>query len=985
MTAERWSQVRDILYKASQIEGEARGYYLDEACGGDRQVRDEVEKLLLALDHSGSFLEPDRDCSLAVSQHLRIGPYLILEQAGHGGMGVVYHAVRDGDYRQEVAIKLVKAGADTDILISRFRLERQALALLNHPNIARLLDGGTTPDGRPYLVMEWVQGRAITDYCQDQKLTLRERLQLFLYVADAVAHAHRNLVIHRDLKPSNILITAEGNPKLLDFGIAKIFTPDSKDEPLTMTVAGAQMLTPDYASPEQVRGEAVNTATDVYSLGIVLYEILAGRRPLQFETRTPVDIERTVTTQEPALPSQAAQASGLNGRELRGDLDNIVLKAIQKEPQRRYATVSQFSDDLRRYLDGQPVVARKDTFVYRAGKFVRRHRTGVAAAGLVFIALTSGAATTLWQARVAIEERGRAERRFNDVRKLANSFLFEFYEAIDNLPGSTPARSLIVKRALEYLDGLAAEGRADSSLQMEIASAYERIAEVQGDPLFPNLGDSQGALASSTKALGIIEPLAQSEPGNVRVQLALASVHRQMGDIFDVISNSQTAIEHSAKALHIYEALAKDRGSDPQLQSRLAIQTYNHANRLLDSGNPDGAAESYFRASTLCARMEAAHPSEPEWKVHLAASLDGLGNALQAKGDTGGSLENRKKGLALREGLASSDPANAHYRRQLGFSHHNVGLSLMQAGDLAGALEHFRAELHLFELLSASDPKDAQGRRNVSLAHKQIGDVLMRLERFDTALAEFRKSLVIDSALSLADPANSQALLDLSFAEVKAGFALGKLDRYEESLATLRRGAARQELLVNKDPNDDLLRGHLSSSYTLLARCLLDSGQTEPAIDDYRKALDIRLRLAARNIGGNANRGALAECHMNLGKALAEVDLGDALEQYGKAVLLLEQLSASDANNAQVRIRLADTLRCAARLRVRMASANGGESSLRLQQVSQARSLYARSRDLWQDLERAGKLAGADRRAPSDVTRELANCDNTLARLLPER
>ena len=377
MTADRWQQVRDILYAASQLEGGARLQCLNENCVGDTALREEVERLLSALEKAGEFLDPYPGGMAAQSQALRIGPYLILGEAGRGGMGVVYRAVRDDDYRQEVAIKVVKAGAETDFLNGRFRLERQALALLNHTNIARLLDGGTTPDGRLYLVMEWIEGRPITQYCCTHDLSLPERLKLFLEVCQAVEHAHRNLVVHRDLKSSNILITSEGRPKLLDFGIAKIFSPEASDEPLTL--AGARLLTPDYASPEQVRGEAVTTATDVYSLGAVLYETLTRAKRLQFHTRTPAEIERTVCTQVPLPPSAANGPSAIPGPELRGDLDNIVIKALQKEPQRRYGSVNQFSEDIRRYLQGLPVVARKDTFPYRASKFARRIELGVGA------------------------------------------------------------------------------------------------------------------------------------------------------------------------------------------------------------------------------------------------------------------------------------------------------------------------------------------------------------------------------------------------------------------------------------------------------------------------------------------------------------------------------------------------------------------------------------------------------------------------------
>ena len=919
MTAERWHQVREILYAASQLDTGARLGYLDHECASDQALRHEVEKLLSALDDSGEFLEPDANRTAPDSPALRIGPYLILGQAGRGGMGVVYHAVRDDDYRQEVAIKLIKAGADSDFLIERFRLERQALALLNHPNIARLLDGGTAPDGRPYLVMEWVAGRPITEHCRANHLTLRERLKLFLYVEDAVEHAHRNLVVHRDLKPSNILITAEGRPKLLDFGIAKIFSLEQSsqenDEPLTVTVAGARMLTPDYASPEQVRGEAVTTASDVYSLGAVLYELLSGSRPLQFTARTPAEIEHTICTQEPPAPSAVTGTAGIPARDLRGDLDNIVLKAMQKEPARRYGSVNQFSEDIRRYLDGLPVIARKDTFAYRAGKFARRHRAGVVASALVLVALAAGTATTLWQARVAIEQRARAERRFNDVRKLANSFLFEIYEAIDNLPGSTPARSLLVKRALEYLDGLAAEGRGDPSLQMEIASAYQRVGEVQGDPQYPNLGDSQGALASSGKALAIREALLQADPGNVQLRLALASTHRQISDILDLTSDSAGTIEHSGKALKIYQDLAAGMPNDRRLQDELVVQMYHHANLLGSGADIEGATSGYRRAVELSRRLIAANPADPRGKVHLATSLDGLGGVLQQEGDTPGAVENRLEALRIRKELAASDPQNAHYQRQWAFSHHNLGLSLMEAGDLDAAMEQFQLALNLFASLRAADTKDAQANRNVSLAHKQIAEVWMRRTKYHQALEEYRKSLAIDRDLSLADPANSQAVLDLSFSEGKVGVALGKLGETSEALAILRKGIARQEFLSHKDPNDNLLFSHLANSYMRLAHCLLESGDKKTAVEYYRKAVAARLNLLTKNFGGNANRSALAECYVHLGKALASTDRADALAQSTRAIDLLNPLAAAEVNNARYRALLDDAAKSAASLR----------------------------------------------------------------------
>src|SRR3954466_3302879 len=309
---------------------------------------------------------------------------------------------------------------------------------------------------------------------------------------------------------------------------------------------------------------------------------------------------------------------------LKGDLDNIVLKALRKEPARRYASVGQLAEDIRRHLEGLPVTATPDSASYRVGKFVRRHKAGVAATVLIALTMTGGAAATWWQARVAVQERRRAERRFNDVRKLANSFLFEFDEAIKNLPGSTPVRSLVVKRALEYLDGLATEARGDRSLQLEIASAYERVAEVQGDPMFPNLGDSKGALESSRKSLAILETLSRAEPENQQVRLALASTHQVISDVLDFTGDTAGAVEHSGEALRIYKGVAGDLPGDPQVQSELLTQTYHYANLVKSVGGLDQAVTEYHEAVELSQRMIAAHPSDQDGKVHLATSLDGL-------------------------------------------------------------------------------------------------------------------------------------------------------------------------------------------------------------------------------------------------------------------------------------------------------------------------------------------------------------------------
>lgn len=1004
MNPERWREVRQILEEAIPLSGDKRSSYLERACNGDPDLRREVVSLLQSHLEAGSvFLnKPIVDLKSAASAALaptrlgrRIGAYQIIDEIAHGGMGEVYRATRaDGAYDKQVAIKLVRLGFDSRDLLERFRHERQILATLDHPNIARLLDAGTTDDGVPYLVMELIEGTPIHQYCDEKELSIAERLQLFRQVCLAVHYAHQRLVIHRDIKPSNILVSRDGTPKLLDFGIAKILDPV-----LGAETTALRPMTPEFASPEQVRGDPITTATDIYSLGVLLYKLLTGLSPYPQEKQTPLEFAKAICEFEPLRPSNVvrtlsnpaqlaagAEASKIHvsftktRRALRGDLDNITFKALRKEPERRYASAEQLAEDIRRHLAGLPIAATPDSASYRIRKFVHRHKTGVAATCLFVVVVGAGVAATLREARIAVQERARAERRFNDVRKLANSFLFEFDDAIRNLPGSVPARSLIVKHALEYLDGLSAEAHGDRSLQFEIASAYQKVAEVQGDPMFPNLGDSKGSLESSRKALGILEILSREEPSNTRVRLALAENHQEISDVLHFSGDTAGAVENSGEALKIYEGLVPSLASDPAFQKERVIQTYHYANLLQLAGGLDQAAAEYRQAVELSQQIIATSPSDQEGKIHLATSLDGLGNVLQEKGDTAGALENRRRGLIIRDELARLDPNNAHFRRQLAFSHHNVGLSLVETGDLASALANFRQELVLFESLRAADPKDVQAQRNCSLAQKQIGDVLVRNDDVHGALAAYNAALEIDRTLVSLDPGNSQAILDLSFSESKTGSALARLGHNRKALGMLHSGVARQETLLAKDPNHILLYNHLANSYTLLANSLLADAETKTAIDYYRKAIAARTTLSGKNPNSFSNRGSLAQCYVNLAKAIGPNDRDDALRQYNNAFELLEGLITADQSNAKYRITMADALSNSARLYVSAGEQNG-DASVRIQYWTKARSLYQRAEELWLELDKSGKLPPAQSHAIRDVNDELGRCNDTLAAL----
>ena len=537
-----------ILGEAIEREPESRDGWVDTVCAGDEALRADVTRLLARQKQAEQFLEESPLAAVAESNGRsmigeRIGLYKIIREIGRGGMGAVYLAERDdAHFTRRVALKLIKRGMDTDFVVQRFRNERQILASLDHPNIAGLIDGGATEADLPYFIMEYVEGQPINKYANANKLSTAERLKLFRTVCSAVQYAHQNLVIHRDLKPSNILVTKDGEPKLLDFGIAKLLKADGGAE-TELTATAVRVMTPEYASPEQIKGERITTSSDVYSLGVLLYELLTGQRPYRVKSRQPEEVAKAICEQEPERPSAAVRMTafrvptsvGSSGRDkspaevgtlntrnlklLRGDLDNIVLKALRKEPQRRYASVDQFSEDIRRHLEGLPVTARKATLSYRASKFVQRNKIGVAAAVLILLTLGGGIVATTIEAR-------RANRRFNDVRRLAHSVLFDYHDQIATLPGSTKVRERLVKDSLGYLDNLSQEVGTDRPLMRELAAAYEKVAAVQGGVAMSghgtllsssNLGDMPGALESLRKAIAIRERVFAMEPNNREV------------------------------------------------------------------------------------------------------------------------------------------------------------------------------------------------------------------------------------------------------------------------------------------------------------------------------------------------------------------------------------------------------------------------------------------------------------------------------------
>ena len=766
MNSERWQRVKQLLEDAIALDPAERPPFLDHACGGDAELRGEVDSLLCSHDEAGTgFLKhPVVNLKPGAPQQLqagrRTGVYQIVEEIGHGGMGDVYRAVRaDGQYTKEVAVKLVRGGFDSATVQERFRNERQILASLDHPNIAHLLDGGTSDDGVPYLVMELIEGERIDIYCDEQKLSITDRLRLFRSVCGAVQFAHQRLVIHRDIKPSNILVTKGGEPKLLDFGIAKILD-QSGDAQTTV----GQSMTPEYASPEQIRGETITTASDVYSLGIVLYQLVSGGcSPYGVNTPNPRDWSRTILEAEPQRPSQAVlkpkvvppgktkinlEPRSYAGegspaklrRRLQGDVDNILLMALRKEPQRRYASVEQFAEDIRRHLTGLPVIAAKDSWSYRTGKFVRRHRAGIIAAGLALVALIVGVGLILREARIARAERARADQRFNDVRKLAHSLIFELHDSITDLPGSTPARKLLVSRALEYLDNLAGQAKGDTSLQEELATAYERVGDVLGNAYFANLGDTAGALQSYRKALAIREQLVKSNPNDMQMQGALARNYVRVANVLGASGDFSGALETVRKALPITQRMAASK-NEPATADSLAGTYYFTARLLGQTGDPAGALENYRKASSIREAALQADPTNVSFNSHLAGDFEGMAHSMVQMGNLAEAIQMQTKAVATLEPISSASANNATVREFLAEATNRLGTLRQENGDLSKALEAHRKAHQMFLELLKADPKNLLATSNFGFSDNGIGDSLNALGQQTSALAFFREAI----------------------------------------------------------------------------------------------------------------------------------------------------------------------------------------------------------------------------------------------------
>jgi Serine/threonine protein kinase len=823
MMSDRFQRCEELFHAALALEGAAREAFLEEACATDRGLRAEVERLLSAHARAGDFIgspavaPPATWAGAEEWAGRRIGPYSIVRELGRGGMGAVYLAERaDGQYQHRVALKLIKRGMDTEQVLTRFRSERQILASLDHPNIARLLDGGSTDQGLPFFAMEYIDGEPIDTYAGRAGLSVEDRLRLFLQVCGAVAYAHQNLVIHRDIKPLNILVTSEGTPKLLDFGIAKVLHPGGEE---TSTVTSMRLLTPEYASPEQVEGRHATTVSDVYALGVVLYELLTGRSPYRLRSRTPQEVVEAVRTTDPERPSQAGDDEKVR-RRLRGDLDTILLTALRKEPARRYQSVEQFGADVRRHLEGMPVLARPDTFGYRAGKFVRRHRVPVAAGSLVVLALVAGTVATAYQAHQARVAQARAERRFADVRKLAHTVLFDYHDAIKDLRGARPVRERLVHDALGYLDGLAREAEDDPTLQRELAAAYRRVGDLQVSD--PSGGDTEGASRSYAKALAISEALLRAD-SSPQARRDVASAALALGSVVWERGNLGEGLAHAQHARALLEPLVAAAPHDTDLRLQLSTATDRLGQISLEQGEISRSLE-YHRSDLR--QLEAAPEGakqRPAMRHSISVAYGHLADAQSEAGDFTGALESHRRSLALRQGLAQEFPDNATYAD-------NVATAQYYLATVLGHLGRWNEALRLQRELVARNPKTPFVCR--------IGEALGHLGRHAEALGYYRLALERHHAELRADTANLLRRLAVAEDDGRVCKTLATLGRPDAPTACGQASQSIAKIVV--DSNYAFPRALLASVWTDLGQGYetLAGRRAPPAPErgDYRTA-----------------------------------------------------------------------------------------------------------------------------------------------------
>ena len=789
-----------VFHEALTTSELLRPAMLEAMCHGDTVLLEEVRSLLKAYEAEKAATASCRSAAQKSPEELadrkRLGPYELDRLIGRGGMGAVYLAHRaDGQFEQQVAIKLIDLPLATNVFQEQFRRERQILARLSHPNIARMLDGGVSEDGELYLAMEYVDGLPIQRYCTQHSLSVRERIELFKSVCAAVRFAHQNLIIHRDLKADNILVQEDGTPKLLDFGTAKVLTTANALGEGEFTRHGFHSFTPQYASPEQVLEQPISTASDIYSLGVLLFLLTAGVLPYELREFTTDEMIRVICREEPPRRSDKAGSGTLDL-----DIDAIVLKALRKEPDERYASVDQLVADLQAYLDGRPVAARAGNFYYHALKFARRNKVSLAGLTLLSITMLVGTGGVLWQAHIAKVERRKAEARADDLRKLSNSLLSEIDEAIQKLPGSTPAQKLLISAVLEHLDRAAQDAAGDPQMEMDLANAYIRMGNVQGNPYDQNIGDAQGALTSLDKALSIASAVVRQQPKDTIAAHCRGWALQSRSEVLFGMGRTQEAVETMRRAAATYEEVAS---------------------------RPSAKVDALMDAAT---------------------AYGGLGDELGQSGtaslsDPVGAVAAFRKSLELDELIVKLDPSFTRASRGIAINHAKIA-KIEAETDPAAALVHYSEAVNGMNSLPEATRAALPNRRMLANTLAKEGFTLKEIGRYKEALSYLGQAKAIDQPFLIADPNDTRAANDLMaileneaecFEDRSQGiFAGERTDRLADAagaLKSLSEARSLVERLLQREPENLTLQSTLGLLLVRISRQQLALHQTEGTLE----------------------------------------------------------------------------------------------------------------------------------------------------------
>lgn len=921
MESTRWEKVQVLFAAALERPPAEREVFLQQACAHDEDLYREVSSLLQADANSHSVLEGSAVDAVGLPgerslEGRRVGAYRIVNQIGVGGMGAVYLAERaDGQFKQKVALKLVKRGMDSEEILKRFQSERQILAQLQHPNVARLLDGGITDDGLPYFTMEYVGGQPIDAYCDAHELTIEERLALFRTVCSTVQYAHRNLVVHRDLKPSNIMVTEDGTLKLLDFGISKVLgSAEEPAEATGLTRMGMKIMTPEYASPEQVRGEPVTTTSDVYSLGVILYELLTGHRPYTFLTRSPVEIENVIRTTEPKKPSTVVQQTETREdgtttttpelisrtrrtlpeklrKRLAGDLDNICLKALRKEPEQRYTSADQLLQDIAAHLSGQPVSARPATVGYRVQKFLQRHKAGVLTATTVFIVVAG--MVTFYTIRLA-EERDIAQL---EARKAAqvSDFLVDLFKVSD--PGEArgetiTARELLERGARKIEVELAEQPAVQATMMGVMGNVYRSLGMyTEATPLLEKglalrrafYGDEHHEVGVGLNDLGVLLYVTGNYDRSDSVLQAALALRRRLAD------GPSLEVAESATSL---AALYMQRGQHEEADSLLhlaltfrekllapdhegIVETLDHLASNMQFKGEYGRADSLMRR-VLAFRRTAHGEKHPT----VAGALLSLGFILRDKG------ERKEAEALLRQALALSITLYGEDHPEVSSNMYHVASMLQLRGEYDSAEVMFRSVLDRDrKLLGDEHPYIAPDINNIASVLSDKGDLKGAERLYRDALALNRKVLGENHA----EVATSMSNL---------GVSLNKQGRYAEAEPFLRKALAlRQQIYGEKHP-------HVVTSLSILASLLNNQGKGDEALAMQRNVLALRIELLGERHPHTANT------MVSLGMWLMKRGRADSAESYLRTAMevLIEKLPADHVDVASIKSTLGECL-----------------------------------------------------------------------------